>query len=116
MLNDEMKAANVAAVTTSFVQDNRYGPLYEAQKDAIGGFPALWRFCAQAGEQFSKAEDKLASDAEFGLFEFEWISAVDTYVESLYNIMSDKGLTVDQVTDDELFTLAGLAIEGASYG
>jgi hypothetical protein len=72
---------NIAAISAQFHMNNvAYSKFYQKHGEAMGGFPAIWRFCVEAADAFTQVEFSVRSNTECRR---EWIDAVDLYVAGL---------------------------------
>jgi len=70
---------NIAAITATFCQDNRYQTFYSNNCDAISGCVGVWRYCVDAAEAFTAVEHGLHVH-----WDGEWIDAVDKFCDAMH--------------------------------
>ena len=97
-------AEHVSAVSANFHQNTNWHEIYETRKDAIGGFPGFWAFCAEAGIVFTHMES-LVND-KLNLHGWEWIDAIDQFSDRLSHELWSNEPIPDQQTMREFASAA----------
>jgi hypothetical protein len=76
---------NIAAIAAVFHSDERYDDFYKKNANAFSGFTGIWQFMVKAAKAFTKAETTF-SDRQDVWGNHDWIDAIDTYVDELFNL------------------------------
>jgi len=96
---------NIAAISAVFHTNVNYQEIYNMRGEEIGGFPAFWTLCSDAGIAFTAAQRALEATYEM----FEWIDAIDRFADRLAHELWMN----EPIPDNE--TLVDLATEAIRF-
>jgi hypothetical protein len=99
---------NAAAIAASVHQHPDYQAAYEQAKDAVCGFPGIWKACARLGVLVTKTEEK-------GILRFdesapEWVEFIDRLADKLVGYLKTEGRDPGEIELTELVAQADLRI------
>lgn len=93
----DLALENGVAIAAAFFTSRDYPRFYKKFGEQMGGFPAIWKWIAQAAVIFTMAEHEYDG-------EYQWIDAIDSFAASLVGVD-------EQPTDEEIRVFALAAIK-----